>query len=326
MKKVIGIIVAVVIILGGGLMYYMKSNAPAVLSEDELNVREGKYVDYVNADNLVSATQASEMLENDDSIVIIDIRNAADYALGHVEGAVSVWRPDYSAEGSEYEYGGMRSTREKMATTLGNLGIDKDTKIIVYTHANIHDSTRFYWQLKMFGHENVVILDGGIVGWQAAGLPTTLSRTQVTPKEYVFANAIDESKLASKEDVLAAIDDPNIIILDTRAYSEFTGEEMLSGAFRAGRIPGSVWLEFSDLLDKEVDSTFKPYAELKEMFEAKGITKDKTIIAYCQSGVRSSLSTYVLSELLGYDNVKNFDGSWIEWSFFEELPIETGEI
>lgn len=326
MKKIVGIVLAVVLVIGGGGMYYLNSRAPQVMAQEDLLAMENKYQEYHNDELIISALRAKELLDTKDNVVVVDVRNAAEYALGHIEGSVNVWRPDYSADDNEYEYGGMRSTREKMGELLGSLGIDKDTTIIVSSHDKNHDGARFVWQLKMFGHENVLLLDGGIVGWQAAGLPTTLARTQVTPTEFKFTNEIDESQLATLEDVKAALEDPNVIILDTRGYDEFTGENLLSGAFRAGRIPGSIWVEYIEALNSDVDATFKSYDELKELFESNGVTKDKTVIAYCQSGVRSALSTFVLSELLGYENVMNYDGSWIEWSYYEELPIEIGEL
>ncbi len=288
--------------------------------------RPARFDDYFNPDALVSVEQAQAMLAAGENVVVIDVRRIEQFLLGHIAGAVNVWRGDYSAAEGVYPFGGMRNTREEMAELLGNLGIDSETKIIVTTHEDMHDGARFYWQLLGFGHPNTVLMDGGMAAWNASNLPIkrALGRPDPEPVNYRFPYQESLKLLATLDDVKAATDDPDVIILDTRSFEEFTGEKQKTGATRAGRIPTSVWVEFSELIDD--NSLFKPYAELKAMFEAKGITADKTVIPYCQSGVRSSLTTFALTELLGFENVKNYDGSWIEWSFHEDLPIETGPL
>ena len=300
---------------------------PPPVAEEPAEVvveRPARFDDYFNPDALVSVEQVEAMLAAEENVVVVDVRRIEQFLLGHIAGAVNVWRGDYSAAEGVYPFGGMRNTREEMAELLGNLGIDNDTKIIVTTHENMHDGARFYWQLLGFGHPNAVLMDGGMAAWNAADLPTrrALGRPDVEPVEYKFPNQESLKLVAFLDDVKAAMDDPDVIILDTRSYTEFTGEKQKKGATRAGRIPTSIWIEFSELVDD--NSIFKPYAELKAIFEAKGITADKPIISYCQSGVRSSLTTFVLTELLGFENAKNYDGSWIEWSFHEDLPLETG--
>ncbi|MFW5718674.1 MAG: sulfurtransferase [Halanaerobium sp.] len=136
------------------------------------------------------------------------------------------------------------------------------------------------------------------------------------------AEDLDQELLASKKDVLAAIEDDEIIIQDTRSESEYTGEELLSGAARKGRIPTSIWLEWEDSLINDNDYVFKTADELQKMFDQKEIADDKEIITYCQSAVRSAHTLFTLTQLLGYDNVSNYDGSWVEWSNDESLPIE----
>ena len=322
MKRILLIALSLLLIVSA-----VGCSKPQVKTEVELAQQREKYSDYANADKIVSALEAKELIDAGGNIVIVDVTKSTDYLLGHIEGAVNVWRPDYSADKGEYAYNGMRSSREKMAKLLGSLGADKDTKIIVYSNHHNYDATRFMWQLELFGHDNAVLIDGGLAGWQAAGLPTTTSKPSVTAKEYQFPRALDESILATIDDVKAAINDSNVVIWDTRAQDEYTGVKQLDGAFRKGTIPSSVWLEYKNLIHagEGEDATFKTAAELKEILEAKGITPDKTIIPFCQSGVRSSLA-YTTLKMLGYEKVKNFDGSWIEWSYNQELPIEIGEV
>lgn len=130
--------------------------------------------------------------------------------------------------------------------------------------------------------------------------------------------------MATTEDVVAAVKshDHKAIILDVREKVEFIGEIQAPGAAGKGRIPGAVWLYWEDVLN--TDKTFKNVEELQDLFAKKGITSDSTVIIYCQAGVRAAHTVFVLSELLGYKNVKNYAGSWSEWSQRHDLPLEIG--
>lgn len=322
MKKLGIAVLIVVIVLVGGILWY-RGRGVEVKSEIELSEQEGKYADYANPDVIVSAVRAKEIMEKEEDVLVIDIRKSVAYSLGHIPGAVNAWRPDYSADDGEYPFEGMRCSKEKMEVLLGNLGADENTFILLYDDRGNYDAARFWWQLDMYGHDKVALIDGGLDGWKAAGFEVTTSKPEITPKEFRFKGETDLQKLATLEDVKEAISDPDVIILDVRAFEEFTGEKLLSGAYRKGRIPGSIWIEYKEALNE--DNTFKTADELREIYESKGVTPDKNIIVYCQSGVRSAHTTFVLTQLLEYENVRNYDGSWIEWSYYEELPIETGE-
>ncbi|WP_069650267.1 sulfurtransferase [Caloranaerobacter ferrireducens] len=317
--------IALIVIVVGVLVWYFGFQGPNVKTSDELIKQEGKYAEYANPEVIVSALKAKEIIDNNKNVVVIDIRKSPEYLLGHIPGAVNIWRPDYESE--NYPFGGMRAEKEKVEKLLGSLGIDNDTFILLYDGKGDYDAARLWWILDMYGHEKMALIDGGIDGWKAAGLELTTAKPEITPKEYKFKGKVDESKLATLEDVKAAMNDPNVIILDTRSIKEFTGETLKKGAYRKGRIPTSVWIEYKEAINvgEGEDKTFKTVEELKKIYESKGITPDKTIIAYCQSAVRSAHTTFVLTQLLGYENVKNYDGSWIEWSYNKDLPIETGE-
>lgn len=320
MKKISLILLSLVLILTA-----VGCSKPEVKTEEALVKQEGKYAEYANPNVIISAKNAKDLIDKGGNIVVLDIRKSADYILGHIPTAQNIWRPDY--ESTNYPFEGMRAEKEKVEALLGKLGVDNDTTILLYDASGDYDAARFWWILDMYGHEKVALIDGGIDGWKAAGLEITTSKPQVTAKEYKFNKDTDESKVATLEDVKAALNDPNVIILDTRSIDEFTGKELKKGAYRKGRIPNSVFLEYKNALNTGdgADMTFKELEELKKIYEEKGVTKDKTIIPYCQSGVRSAHTTFVLTQLLGYENVKNYDGSWIEWSYNEDLPLETGE-
>lgn len=318
MKKIVSILVGLALTVG---LVGCGSNAPKKTAED-LKKQETKYTAYANKDALISATDAKGMLDKGGKIALLDVRSGADYTLGHAKGAINIWRPDF--ESKNFPYGGMAIEKEGMEKLLGSLGIDNETKILIIDGAAEMDAARVWWILDMYGYKNVALVDGGFAGWKAAGLETTIAKPEIKATEFKFPGETDKSKFASLEDVKAAKDNKDVVILDTRSIEEATGKDLKKGAFRKGRIPGAVWLEYKKAVGE--DSTFKTAEELKKLFEEKGITPDKTIIPYCQSAVRSAHTTFVLTELLGYKNVKNYDGSWIEWSYSKDLPVEEGEI
>ncbi|MGL4798276.1 MAG: sulfurtransferase [Cellulosilyticaceae bacterium] len=278
---------------------------------------QNKLNEYADPNAFVTAEEAKALMDSEADVVVFDIRKDGDYGKGHIEGAVNYFRKQY--ESTAYEYGGMAVEREGFAKLLGESGATKDSTILVYGNDQNLDSARFAWMLQMYGHENVALIEGGIGGWEAAGYATTKEAPVVEAKTFEFVNEMDASILATLEEVKAGLEDENVIILDTRANDEFSGKSQKSGAFRKGRIPGAVHVEYTKVID---ENGFKSKEEIQKIYEEVGVTADKTIIAYCQSGVRSANTTYVLREILGYENVKNYDGSWIEWSYFEELPIE----
>lgn len=316
LKKIILVLVAIVII-GVGAFAWMSTRTDIDVDEDGYVAIEDR--GYENPGALISAQELNEIKDQDD-VVILDFRRNDQYLLGHIPGAIQLWRPDVSDE--NHEYGGMRIPHQGLADWLGSNGVSNEDTVVVYTSGGGHDAARMWWLMTMLGHEDVRLLDGGLDYWRAADYDTELSPNSRAAVDYQIGN-INESMLASVEDVQAAIEDDDTIILDTRSIAEHTGEETKSGAVRAGRIPSPYFVEWTKVLNDQ--NLLMTAEELKEVYEAEGITADKTVIPYCQSGVRSSHTTFVLSQLLGYEDVRNYDGSWIEWSHRDDLAIETGE-
>ncbi|MCH2223648.1 MAG: sulfurtransferase, partial [Crocinitomicaceae bacterium] len=266
----------------------------------------------------------SEIQKNGARRVIIDCRKPELYANGHIEGSFNVDRPDIAD--SNIAYGGMMISRVEIAKMLSSFGALSSDHIYLYDDKGGCDATRLWWILYTYGHRNTTVLDGGFTKWKQLGYPVSKKATKTSPSDFQFSHTQDNHLKATMNDVKTAIKDPNTVLLDTRTWEEYLGTMLKDGAYRKGRIPTSVYANWSYHLTPEGNKTLKSTEELKTFFKEKGVTKDKKVIAYCQSGVRSSHTTFILTQLLGFDNVKNYDGSWIEWSYHSKLPIELGEL
>jgi thiosulfate/3-mercaptopyruvate sulfurtransferase len=176
-------------------------------------------------------------------------------------------------------------------------------------------AARGFWLLESLGHPDVHVLDGGAGAWQRAGLP--LSTEFVAPAASAWHGTVDASRLATWQDTRAAIGRRDTCILDTRSDDEYYGR--VARAKRAGAIPGAVHLEWTDNLD--ADGRYRPADQLRQMYEARGITPDREVITYCQGGYRAAHS-YLALRVLGFPRVRNYTGSWKEWGDREDLPIE----
>lgn len=197
------------------------------------------------------------------------------------------------------------------AYLLGQRNVSFENTILFYDDCSRSPCTRAFWKLELFGHEDVHVLDGGFAAWQRAGLPTT--RDAEMPIAANFKHTLRPDLIATRSDVLAAIGDSDKVILDARSAEERAGSDLR--ASRAGSIPNSVHIP---------EGTIKSASELRALFEAAGVTPDKEIIPYCQSGGRSTHACFVL-RLLGYPRIRNYMGSWREWGNREAMPITPPE-
>ena len=286
----------------------------------------GKDYTQYKSDKLVSGEVAKQMIETDKNVVVIDVRSEAKFLIGNVEGSYNMWRPDMEPKDKRYgEIGGMRASREEMETELNKMGVTKDSTLILI--GDNLDEYRLWWILDMYGMDNVKVVDGGYSALKDAGVKTKFGKEAAEKQgDFKFSNNPDKDTLATIETVETAINNPADVIVDTRSKKEFTGEDLKKGAVVKGRIPGSVWVEWTEALNS--DKTMKSYDELVALYTKQGVTPDKEVLPYCQSAVRSAHTTFVLKELLGYPVVKNYDGSWIEWSYAAKdgkVKVETGE-
>ena len=257
-------------------------------------------------------------------LVVLEVSKSGEFAKGHLPQSQHIWRSDYQAKG--YPYRGICPTREEMETLLGHLGVETNDTIVLYDECGNVNAARVWWMLSRYGHPNICIMDGGKHGWAAAGFQLDSSLTKPIPTHYTFTGTPHEEMYASKEMVEKALHDSTILILDVRTTSEYSGEEVKNGAMRGGHIPGSIFLNYNNAVIYKNDLALglKSLNELVALYKAKGITPNKSIIVYCHTGMRSAHTTFVLKEILHFPDVKNYDGSWVEWSYFPELPLELG--
>ncbi len=273
---------------------------------------------------LISVGKADSLISNDPHIAILDVRKEERYAEGHLPGAIRIYRPDY--ESDTFPYPGMRPEKEKLERKMSERGIDRNDVILLYDEHGDVDAARLWWILVQFGHPNVRLINGGYTAWIKSGKKISREIPEIATTDFRFPHDFDHSLNISREEVLHILNDTNYILVDCRSTDEYMGKIIKKGALKAGHIPGAIHEDYIYCLKYDGDYTFLPTDQLSELFESKGILKNKKIITYCQSGVRSALSLFALRELLGYPDVRNYDGSWIEWTHFDNSPIETDSL
>jgi len=251
----------------------------------------------------------------EDSVVVVDMRKPEDYQKGHIPGAVNIWRTDIQTD--TLPYTGMIASKHQIETLLGNLGISNNHFLIIYDDKASCDAARLWWALDFYGFERSALLDGGIKAWQQVGQLTNL-KTQRSVKNFSFPENYSSSRFVDLEALKTQYKDTNMVIIDSRTLDEYHGYYKKTGAYDSGRIPGSVHIDWAVNVDFETQQ-FKSIKDIKANYNL--IDSLATIAVYCHSGVRSAHTTFVLTQLLGFKHVKNYDGSWTEWSY-HKLPIE----
>ena len=261
---------------------------------------------------------------NDDDVVIAEVDENPDvYDEGHIPGAVKLhWRDDLQdpVERDLVD----RPTFERL---MGERGISNETTVVLYGDKNNWFAAYAYWYLKIYGHQDVRILDGGRQKWADENREFTSDVPEPKATEYQ-ASERDESIRTYRDAVKDLIGQQANALIDVRSPQEYAGELIAppgyeqEGAQRAGHIPTAASIPWASAVRD--DGTFKPAEELRELYEGKGVTPEKDVTAYCRIGERSAHTWFVLRELLGYEAVKNYDGSWTEWGNLVDVPIEKG--
>ncbi|MBM7615175.1 sulfurtransferase [Alkaliphilus hydrothermalis] len=305
-KNLMIILLALVVLAGGGYYGFKQMFGVQEVIVDATEQGQ-KIAEYANPDAFITPVQLKDLMDSGKDVVVIGSLNPKT-GDAPIEGSFTMWRDDYSAKEGAYEYEGMRNTIEETEAILSSYGATPKSTIVVYASNAHHDAARLWWQIKLLGHKNVRYLDGGLNAWVGAGYSTGGDAPVVEATNYKAPKA-SEALIANFEDVVAALN-TETVLLDTRAMDEEDGSSTKKGAFGPGKIPGAVWIEWTQSVNE--DTTLKSLDELKEIY---GAFEGKEIIPYCQSGVRSAHTLLVLTQALGYENVKNYDGSWIEWSY-----------
>jgi len=251
----------------------------------------------------------------------VDYDPTANYNLGHIPGAVLYdWRKDMNDPVARDIL-----SKQKLEKLLGGSGVTKDTTLVLYGDFNNWFAAFAYWIMKYFGVEKVVLMNGGRKKWIAEDREVTKDVPSYL-KTLFSASAPNEDIRTYMDYVKKSLDRSDKILVDVRSPAEFTGEITAPPEYpnehaqRGGHIPGAVNIPWS-LAVKE-DGTFKSADELSKLYQSKGVTPNKEVLTYCRIGERSSFTWFVLKYLLGYPNVRNYDGSWTEWGNMVRNPIE----
>jgi thiosulfate/3-mercaptopyruvate sulfurtransferase len=279
---------------------------------------------YAHPEVLVSADWVEAHLKDPKVRIVESDEDILLYDVAHIPGAVRVdWQGDLQDQLTR-DY----INAEKFAAVCSKSGIASDTTVVFYGDKSNWWACYAFWAFKLFGHGDCRVINGGRQLWLKEGRPTTTEVPSYPPTRYTVKGS-QEERIRTFRDAVAAHAKAGLPLIDVRSPKEFTGELLhmeaypQEGALRGGHIPGAKNVPWSRAVND--DGTFKSVAELKAIYEDEvGLKPDDPVVAYCRIGERSSLTWFVLTYLLGYSNVKNYDGSWTEWGNLVRAPIAKG--
>ena len=283
-----------------------------------------KFSEYAHPEMLVSTEWLEANLGARDLVVVESDEDVLLYDVSHSPGSVKIdWHTDLNQPVVRDYLDG-----EAFSALASRSGISRDSTVVIYGDASNWWASYALWVFKLFGHEDVRLLDGGREKWINEGRSVTKDQPVIVPTNYPVIERDDETDRAFRDEVLAHIGKP---MVDVRSPQEYSGERThmpnypQEGALRAGHIPGANSVPWSRAANE--DKTFKNRAELESIYQAEiGLKPTDDVVAYCRIGERSSHTWFVLKYLLGFNNVKNYDGSWTEWGSLVGAPIVIGEL
>lgn len=276
---------------------------------------------YAHPESIVETEWVYENLADPSvRLVEVDVDTNA-YDKGHILGSIG-WNWQ-----SQLQQGTVRDLidKEGMQKLLSESGISNSTTVVLYGDNNNWFACWAFWQLKYYGHQDVRIMNGGRIKWELEEKPLVETKTEVDSVSYVAKDS-NESLRAYRDQILKDLSASGMYLVDVRSPDEYNGllfapeNVPQEGSQRAGHIPGAKNVPWAQATDS--DGTFKSYAELLQLYTDNGITGEGNTVTYCRIGERSSHTWFVLTQLLGYSNVSNYDGSWTEWGSIVGAPIQ----
>ena len=281
-----------------------------------------EFTGYAHPERLVSGAWLEANLGTPGLVVVESDEDVLLYETGHIETAVKIdWHTDLN-DPVERDY----IDGEAFAALLGSKGITRDTTVVIYGDKNNWWAAYALWVFTLFGHEDVRLLDGGSAKWEADGRAYVTTPEAAESVDYPVVERNDAPIRAYRDDVLAHLGKP---LIDVRSPEEYSGERTTApaypeeGTLRAGHIPGAANIPWGKTAAE--DGTFRPLDELNALYrDQAGLTDGDSVIAYCRIGERSSHTWFVLTHLLGFEGVRNYDGSWTEWGSAVRVPIVKG--
>jgi thiosulfate/3-mercaptopyruvate sulfurtransferase len=286
-----------------------------------ISATEAGKATYAHPEVLVETDWVAENLGKPGvKVVEVDVDTTA-YDKGHIPGAVGLdWKRDLQAQPVRDLI-----SKQELQELLSRHGIGAEDTVIAYGDNNNWFAAWFVWNLKVYRHKDARLMNGGRKKWEAEGRPLVTEAPKVQAASYK-AGELDTSIRALRDQVLGTLGKAGVALVDVRSPKEFSGELLApenlpqEGAQRGGHIPGAANIPWAQAVKE--DGTFKSPADLRQLYQEKGITPEQEVIAYCRIGERSSHTWFVLKYLLGYPNVRNYDGSWTEWGSLIGAPIE----
>ena len=278
---------------------------------------------YAHPEVLVSTDWVAGHLKDPSVRLIESNEDTLLYASGHIPGAVHVdWTQDLNDQ-IRRDY----ITREGFDALMSRIGATRDTTVIFYGDKNNWWACYAFWVFQLFGHTNARVMDGGRLKWEKEGRPLVRDVPKYAPATYHASDRKDAPHRAFRDEVLAHMKSSGQLV-DVRSPDEYTGKRLHmpdypnEGALRGGHIPGAKNVPWARAINTE-DGSFKTSADLKQIYlDEQKLDPHKEVIAYCRIGERSSHTWFVLKYLLGFDKVRNYDGSWTEWGNLVNVPIE----
>ncbi len=288
----------------------------AACGEEEASTTDG--ASGLATDLLVETDWLAGRLE-DDNLRIVDVRSPEKYQETHIPGAVNLTIGAVDHKVNEF-VSDVRPAAE-VAEIVGAAGIGDDHHVVIYDDSRTVIAARLFWVLDYYGHPRISILNGGYPKWAAENRAVTRQAPRFPAA--TFSAKADPSKIADRAYILENMGKNSVALCDARTPEEYTGADVRKGAGRGGRVPGAINIDWVNSVTTGEVPVVKALAELKQLYADAGITPDKEVITYCQSAVRGAQAYFIL-KLLGYGQVRNYDGSWQDWSNDQSLPIDQG--